>query len=93
VINWTVVKSTKFTIPPSSAARPLVYHSDLQALSTARVYWRQLILVLSVSVCSEQDNSNSYTWYFNRVIWRKVEYTVYTGDDLVKFRKVRAELD
>jgi len=31
VINWTV----KLTIPPSSYARPLVYHSDRQTLSTA----------------------------------------------------------
>jgi len=29
-------RSTKLTIPPSSDARPLVYHSDHQALSTAR---------------------------------------------------------
>ena len=30
-------RSTKLTIPPSSDARPLVYHSDRQALSTARL--------------------------------------------------------
>jgi len=29
-------RSTKLTVPPSSDARPLVYHSDRQALSTAR---------------------------------------------------------
>jgi len=29
-------RSTKLTVPPSSDARPLVYHSNCQALSTAR---------------------------------------------------------
>jgi len=29
-------RSTKLTIPPSSNTRPLVYHSDCQALFTAR---------------------------------------------------------
>jgi len=29
-------RSPKLTIPPSSDGRPLVYHSDSQALSTAR---------------------------------------------------------
>jgi len=29
-------RSTKLTIPPSSDARPLVYHSNHQALSRAR---------------------------------------------------------
>ena len=43
-------RSTKLTIglPPGSDARPLVYHSNHQALkhnSVERVNWRQLIVV------------------------------------------------
>ena len=35
VINWTIVVG-QLTVSPSSDSRPLAYHSDRQALSTAR---------------------------------------------------------
>jgi len=36
VINWTVVGQLSWQYLPSSDARPLVYHSNHQALSTAQ---------------------------------------------------------
>jgi len=42
-------RSTELTIPPSSDARPLVYHGNHQALSTAR--FRREGLLATASTC------------------------------------------
>ena len=54
-INW----SMKLMIPPSSDARLLVYHSDRQALSTAR-FCRAVQLATADTTCS-------FNWYVSYV--------------------------
>ena len=47
-------RSTKFTVPPSSDARPLVYHSNHQALSTAQ--FRRACQLVTADSCRQLRN-------------------------------------
>jgi len=68
-------RSTKLTVPPSSDARPLVYHGDRQARSTlqrdsvAPIYRRQLVPVVAaayVTVAVEPETGRSLTEHAQR---------------------------
>ena len=64
-------RSTRLTIPPSSDARPLVYDSNHQALSTAR--FRCAGLLATADTCTLHE------WFHrqHRAGWRSVYYYYY----------------